>query len=240
MRPLGVLSRAIVGGAVACVALLALALIASAFQQWQIERALSNPGLTYGDLMLRFDGGGPTAIVTEASLLLSGLTALVTVGCFLAWLYRARRNVDGFEGACTLWGWGWSVVAWLVPVANLVLPAVIVAETARESLPAEKRPFRKKVTWLARGWWVAANACLGLYGYGFINSTSRGVAFVMLYGSPSDPVPADTRARYLEIFGNSPSVVETVAVLLPPIVVAVLTVMLVTMVTAVQHRRAEI
>jgi hypothetical protein len=238
MLPLGVLSRAVVGGAVACVALLTVSLLASAFQQWQTERALSSPGLTYGDLMLRFDDGGPTALLTMASLVVSGLTALVTVGCFLAWLYRARRNVDRFEGTRTLWGWGWSVVGWLVPIANLVVPAVIVAETARESWPAEHRPARKRAMWLAWGWWVAAIACLGIYGYGFITSTSQGVAFA--YSSPSDPVPADTRAQYLDMFGNPPSVVETVAVLLPPIVVAVLTVMLVSTVTSVQQRRAEI
>src|SRR5262249_40750218 len=61
-----------------------------------------------------------------------GVVRGVRAGSFLTCLVRARRTLDRLPQARPHWGWGWSIVGWLVPIVNLLLPPVVLAEVARE------------------------------------------------------------------------------------------------------------
>ncbi|WIM95853.1 DUF4328 domain-containing protein [Actinoplanes oblitus] len=55
-----------------------------------------------------------------------------TVVAFLSWLHRASTNLWN-TGHRLKWRPGWTVGAWLIPVANLVLPLLVFREIDRES-----------------------------------------------------------------------------------------------------------
>jgi hypothetical protein len=59
------------------------------------------------------------------------LAEAVAIVLLIAWLYRARSNVDTLRDAEPEWSLMWTVVAWLIPVVNIVLPPVIIADVAR-------------------------------------------------------------------------------------------------------------
>lgn len=90
-----------------------------------------------------------------------GLFVLLTTAgaaCFfIAWLYRARRNLEGAGVAGFSWARGWLVGSWFIPFANLVIPYRIVAEIADAS---DRRslwwvPGRTARRGLLAGWWTA-------------------------------------------------------------------------------------
>jgi len=61
-----------------------------------------------------------------------GVALLSTFITFLWWLYVALRNLHRW-GLRPRWGPGWAVGSWLIPVADLVLPLLVVREAARRS-----------------------------------------------------------------------------------------------------------
>jgi hypothetical protein len=61
-----------------------------------------------------------------------GVALLSTIITFLWWLYVALRNLVRW-GLRPRWGPGWAVGSWLIPVADLVLPLLVVREAARRS-----------------------------------------------------------------------------------------------------------
>ncbi|MEV6597269.1 DUF4328 domain-containing protein [Actinoplanes sp. NPDC051346] len=63
--------------------------------------------------------------VTLIALLFTGIA-------FICWLHRARKNLDEFGGSLPLkWSPGWAIGGWFVPVANLVIPLLVVNEVDR-------------------------------------------------------------------------------------------------------------
>ncbi|MGW3893146.1 DUF4328 domain-containing protein [Micromonospora chokoriensis] len=72
------------------------------------------------------------------------LTAAVLV---IIWTWRARKNTDTFPGALPTLGSGWAIAGWLVPFANFVVPARVVAGVARDSLWLRFTPTLVGVWW---------------------------------------------------------------------------------------------
>ncbi|MEH0843436.1 DUF4328 domain-containing protein [Micromonospora sp. CPCC 205711] len=104
-----------------------------------VERAAADRD---GDLLLG-------AAVLEGVLALVFLLVQIVAGVLvIIWTWRARKNTDAFPGALPSLGVGWSIAGWLVPFANLVVPARVVANIARDSL---WRPTRGLVAL----WWSA-------------------------------------------------------------------------------------
>ncbi|MFI1991131.1 DUF4328 domain-containing protein [Actinoplanes sp. NPDC020271] len=68
----------------------------------------------------------------QALAAVAGYAALVifTIIAFMVWLHRASANLWSTGHAMT-WRPGWTVAAWLIPVANLVLPLLVVREVDR-------------------------------------------------------------------------------------------------------------
>ncbi|WP_170208777.1 DUF4328 domain-containing protein [Micromonospora pisi] len=98
----------------------------------------------------------PDAINVAA--LVSALVDLVSVVPFIAaavlvivWCYRARVNLDAFPGATPTLRRGWAVAGWLVPFVNLVVPARVMANIARDSLWRSDTPTLVRIwfgSWL--------------------------------------------------------------------------------------------
>ncbi|MEU0153690.1 DUF4328 domain-containing protein [Micromonospora fulviviridis] len=96
-----------------------------------------------GDLLLG-------AVVAEGLLALLYLVALLVAGVLvIIWTWRVRKNLDAFPGALPSLGPAWAIAGWLVPLANLVVPARVLANVARDSL------WRRRTPPLVVLWWAA-------------------------------------------------------------------------------------
>ncbi|MEV0805144.1 DUF4328 domain-containing protein [Micromonospora sp. NPDC050200] len=90
------------------------------------------------------------AAVLEGLLALPFAAAYLTAGILvIIWTWRARKNTDAFPGALPSLGAGWAIAGWLVPFANFVVPARVVANIARDSLR------RRGTGALVAVWWTA-------------------------------------------------------------------------------------
>ena len=62
---------------------------------------------------------------------LSTLTVLTYLGAgiaFVTWERRARTNLDAFGVRGLKWGPGWTLGGWFIPLANLVIPVLVLGE----------------------------------------------------------------------------------------------------------------
>ncbi|OJF15913.1 DUF4328 domain-containing protein [Couchioplanes caeruleus] len=125
------------------------------------------------------------ALLTGLALLAVALTvcSMLFAGiAFISWLHRARKNLDEFGVPTLRWAPGWSIGGWFVPLANLVIPLLVVNEIDRES---ERRLME------GRGWpaggprrtWFALWATLWTAFLILDRVTS-----VMPFDDPDDPV----------------------------------------------------
>jgi hypothetical protein len=89
------------------------------------------------------------------SRLVFAVALLSTIITFLYWLYVALRNLVRW-GLRPRWGPGWAIGSWLIPVADLVLPLLVVREAARRSGSG------RGGTALVVVWWVVFLAGEGL------------------------------------------------------------------------------
>ncbi|WP_181803691.1 DUF4328 domain-containing protein [Streptomyces shenzhenensis] len=95
---------------------------------------------------------------TDASLNRSGFISMifvylmtVTTVLFLVWLARSRRNARELSPEAAVPSAGWTVVAWFIPVVNLVAPRRIVLDIGR----AGSASWEKRETTLVNLWWAA-------------------------------------------------------------------------------------
>jgi hypothetical protein len=76
----------------------------------------------------------------------SGLAALLFAGVsFICWLRRARMNLIAVGAPPLRWGPGWTIGGWFVPLANLVIPLLVVHEidaASQAMAPATPRKAR--------------------------------------------------------------------------------------------------
>ncbi|SIN34205.1 DUF4328 domain-containing protein [Micromonospora cremea] len=90
------------------------------------------------------------AAVVEALLALPMLAAYLTAAVLvIIWTWRARKNIEAFPGALPSLAAGWAIAGWLVPFANFVMPARVMANVARASL------WRRFTPDLVYVWWAA-------------------------------------------------------------------------------------
>ncbi|WP_231930911.1 DUF4328 domain-containing protein [Micromonospora coriariae] len=90
------------------------------------------------------------AVVIEALMALPMVAAYLTAAVLvIIWTWRARKNIEAFPGSLPTLGAGWAIAGWLVPFANFVVPARVVANVARDSL------WRRFTPDLVYVWWAA-------------------------------------------------------------------------------------
>jgi len=115
------------------------------------------PALFFYDLLAAVMPRGTVTTVADRSWILASSVAVVA---FVVWLRRARRGVD-VPGGGPVWASGWAVGRWLVPVARLVVPYLVVRDVRR-------------ATGLAAGqvregrWWASVLVTVSLAGLALI------------------------------------------------------------------------
>lgn len=79
------------------------------------------------------------------------LAMLATATVFIIWFHRARVNAELFSPGTQGLSRGWAIGAWFVPLANLVMPRLVAGDTWRSSgRPGAAPPSTGWVT----GWWT--------------------------------------------------------------------------------------
>ncbi|MEW2166734.1 DUF4328 domain-containing protein [Streptomyces sp. NPDC007084] len=96
-------------------------------------------------------GAGTLRTSGQASLVFFYATA-AAAALFLVWFTRVRRNAQVISGNPALAAGAWPVVAWFVPLVNLVLPRRFVLDILRASTGGVK-PGRDER--LVNAWWGA-------------------------------------------------------------------------------------
>ncbi|MFG1720082.1 DUF4328 domain-containing protein [Micromonospora chalcea] len=137
VRGLAVASAFAVGAATLCYLLTALFPLAGA------EMARSAAEQLDRDVLLG-------VVLVEVLFTLPYLLALLTAGTLVViWTWRARKNLDAFPGAVPNLSPAWAIAGWLVPFANFVVPARVLADLLRNSV------WRRRQSWLVGVWWAS-------------------------------------------------------------------------------------
>jgi hypothetical protein len=90
------------------------------------------------------------AAIAEGLLaLVYGLAILTAAVLVIIWTWRVRKNLEAFPGALPTLSPAWAIAGWLVPFANVVVPARVVANVARDSL------WRRSTPALVGVWWTS-------------------------------------------------------------------------------------
>jgi hypothetical protein len=76
----------------------------------------------------------------DAPTLTAALVFVLTALAFIQWLHRVRRNLESLGFTGLRWSPAWSVGAWLIPIANLVIPLLIVNEIDEALQPPRAQP----------------------------------------------------------------------------------------------------
>ncbi|MGW0246271.1 DUF4328 domain-containing protein [Nocardia goodfellowii] len=76
------------------------------------------------------------------------VAVMLAGGAFVYWLVRARANAEILAPTGQRLARGWVVGGWFVPLANLVVPALVVADIHRAG-----RPQARSAAWLIGSWW---------------------------------------------------------------------------------------
>jgi hypothetical protein len=109
------------------------------------------------------------------------LVVLAIIPCFITWCWRAAKNQEALARAPQRLGSGFAIGGWFIPLANLVLPVLVVQDLWRGSDAAIARGDpRWRVadrSWLVGWWWG-----LGLVG------------IVTFAGAPADQTDFDESA----------------------------------------------
>lgn len=95
----------------------------------------------------------PTDPTAKALISFGTLAAVAATGLmFLLWSARARNHLLLFKGEARSFTVGWVVGAWFIPVVNLILPALVIADLARGS--TTEPAVRRKLQALVWAWWI--------------------------------------------------------------------------------------
>ena len=139
----------------ATAALLAVVIVASLADMELTRSAVADPN-------------GPIARAQLAASLVRVVAMLFTAAAIMAWLYIAGENLQTW-GIRLKWGTGWAIGAWFIPVANLVLPVLVVHELAKASASAVSPQWtpQRVGTGLIAAWWATL-----LLGTGFLRASS--------------------------------------------------------------------
>ncbi|MBQ1072149.1 DUF4328 domain-containing protein [Micromonospora sp. C31] len=108
------------------------------------------------DLLL---GAAVAEVLLTLVFLLAVLTAAVLV---IIWTWRVRTNLEAFPGALPTLSPAWAIAGWLVPFANIVMPARVVANVARDSLGRRGAPALVGLWWTA---WLVFNGADRILAY---------------------------------------------------------------------------
>lgn len=96
------------------------------------------------------------SFVTVTDVLLA-LSVLAVVPVFIVWCFRAAKNQEALERRPERLGAGWAIGGWFIPLANLVIPVLVIQDLWRGSdARIERGDPRWRIadrSWLIGWWW---------------------------------------------------------------------------------------
>lgn len=150
-------------------------------------------GIDLSELRLLFRASGGTAVepIERAAQFLSNewllaiqSTLLVaTAVAFLLWLYQARVNIRALGVRRPKYGRQWTVLSFLIPIANLFQPYQVVREIWQASDPANLDPIHWKNVRPSRLlilWWAFFVGYIGLETLSWLSGFGAGMSLAKL------------------------------------------------------------
>ncbi len=120
------------------------------------------------------------------------LVALAIVPCFIVWCWRAAKNQDVLGRAPQRLGSGFAIGSWFIPLANFVMPVLVIQDLWRgsdASIPRGEPRWRiADRSWLVGWWWglfvvpIVAFAGAPADRRDFDEAAARGANLVALFG----------------------------------------------------------
>ena len=120
------------------------------------------------------------------------IVALAIIPCFIIWCWRAAKNQDVLGRAPQRLGSGFAIGGWFIPLANLVIPVLVMQDLWRGSDASigrgEARWRIADRSWLIGWWWglfvvpVVAFAGVPADRRNFKEAAARGANLVALFG----------------------------------------------------------
>jgi hypothetical protein len=92
-----------------------------------------------GGLVLDTDAVNDANAFPAAMIILSGLVGLAIFVLLIIWLYRAAKNNEALGRQNPRLGPGWAIGGWFIPVANFVIPFIVLDDVWRGSDPSIAR-----------------------------------------------------------------------------------------------------
>ena len=125
---------------------------------------------------------------------------LYTAATFMVWLYQARQALDRRGETGMRWATGWTIGGWFIPLANLVIPARVVAEVYARSAPGAVRGWQTPR--LVVAWWFVFLLSVVHVTYRKCSGTGRSAERTTAVGRPVRLVRSSTNRL------TSPSVAD--------------------------------
>ena len=85
-------------------------------------------------------------------LLVVGLAAGIV---WIVWQWRVAKNVELFSDVSTRFSPSWSIWGWIIPLASLVIPVLVMQDLWRASVPGGSRSGNRRGSVLIGVWWAA-------------------------------------------------------------------------------------
>jgi len=144
-------SRRCVAGMLLASAAVAWLAVGVNFAEIRRVRLVADGGTTTAHERVAYELTGRAVRGSQIALMLG------TGTIFLIWLYRARVNVRAFGARRLRFSRNWTVIAFLIPFANIVLPYRVIREVWQASDPSTTAPFDWRVVRpgpLLSVWWA--------------------------------------------------------------------------------------
>jgi heme/copper-type cytochrome/quinol oxidase subunit 2 len=115
----------------------------------QLQQLAAGTSTSTGSLSAQLD-----AILIYAAISVIGSLGVVGVTiAFFVWLWRARTNAEQFSPVRQRFSRGWAIGCWFLPLANVVLSAIVMTDLARAGDP--RGPRRRANPLVAATWGVS-------------------------------------------------------------------------------------
>lgn len=117
--------------------------------------------------------------------IVTALAVLALAPCFITWMWRAAKNQQALGRTPERLGSGWAVGGWFIPLANFVIPVLVVQDLWRGSdvaIAAGDPRWRIAArSWLV-GWWWGLTLVAAFAGTG-ADAAGTGQTFAELRGT---------------------------------------------------------
>lgn len=125
--------------------------------------AIATAGLVSAYDEFRTGSASAVARLADAEEVSDSLLSLFAVAAFVAlvlaiiWWYQAMQAIGRVAVAGRSWTPGWAIGGWFIPIANLIIPKLVLDEIDRVSAAAEEGSTewkQRRTLPLAHIWWV--------------------------------------------------------------------------------------